>query len=459
MNLPFDIGYVRKKNSLNLFAWNEVENYGDKLGPAIFHLLSKKPIYIDARGLRLIFDQGDRRVIFCFLGTMAQLIYGPHKFIFWGFGTTPTKGPAHHGSKPIEKNLDIEFRALRGPLTRDCLIKAGYQVPENIPYGDPGLLAPYFFKRAHNIINDFCVIPHHSLYEQWRDKFSDLNVLDIKLDNYNNLQKLIDKITKYKVIFSSSLHVTILAESFGIPTIPIEPRLEFKFDDFYASCNKKMSYIKNASKDLDWDMLCKKAINNWQPISWDPEPFLGASPFDIDPNIKPSLVEHYKKLKSGDIGLKLAGGYISDAQKEKFSVLKEQKTNKILYSSTNVGGFKKWKIYDELSKNSIKIYEDGYEITESGYECYLTSPFIKLHNAIDEININIELQGKDGTTEVRLQDEKYETWNNLKTEKGQNNVHIKFWPVRRDMELRLVFFPLRGKVIIKKMEIISISMV
>ena len=150
-NYQYDIGYVKKNNSFNLFAWHEVDNFGDKLGPALFHLLSKKPTYIESRGLRLIFEYGTPRTIYCFLGTLAQLVYGPHKFVFWGFGTTPAKGPKHHGAKPIEKNLNIEFKALRGPLTHKYLINSGYSIPTGIPYGDPGLVTPYFFKRSFEL--------------------------------------------------------------------------------------------------------------------------------------------------------------------------------------------------------------------------------------------------------------------------------------------------------------------
>ena len=59
----WQIGYAQCKDALRLFAWHEVDNYGDRLGPALFHLLTGKPTYIEARGLELIFDQGPPRDI------------------------------------------------------------------------------------------------------------------------------------------------------------------------------------------------------------------------------------------------------------------------------------------------------------------------------------------------------------------------------------------------------------
>jgi len=81
------IGYA-SSCALRLFAWHEVDNFGDRLGPALFHQISQRPVCIEARGLHPTFD-GPRREIHCFLGTLAHVLEGPHRFVLWGFGTRP----------------------------------------------------------------------------------------------------------------------------------------------------------------------------------------------------------------------------------------------------------------------------------------------------------------------------------------------------------------------------------
>lgn len=295
--LIYDIGYDRKPNSISLFAWHECSNYGDKLGPALFHDIVGKPICIESRGLSLIFHEGEKRTIYCFLGTLAHHLYGPHHFVFWGIGMAPPEGPSHHGCKPMQEGLDIEFLTLRGPLTHQELLNRDYRVPSSIPYGEPALLVPYFYKPSGRKRNGYCLVPHHAHYDEWKARFPKENVINIGIDSYDKIQTLITELTSYRAIFSGSLHATILAESFGIPTKPVEPTLPFKFDDFYQSVDKKMDYVMNVPSGYDFRGLMKETIASWKPIRWDPEPWLAKSPFPLNPDMGPRLREHYCNLR------------------------------------------------------------------------------------------------------------------------------------------------------------------
>lgn len=289
------IGFQFSAGALRLFAWHEVNNFGDRLGPALFQQISQRYVYVEARGMRPTFD-GPAREIHCFLGTLAHLLQGPHHFVMWGFGTAPAEGPAHHGCAPIAEGLDLEVRALRGPLTRNLLVDAGYAVSDQIPYGDPGLLIPAFYKPSPLKVDDFCIVPHHSDYETWRWKFPGMNVINIKTPSYASLPGLIQEITKYRAIFTSSLHVTILAESFGIPVQPIAPKLPFKFDDFYAAVGKSMKYLPLPSGKVEWPLLVESAIQKWRPIRWNPELWLAAAPFPLRKAPMEALCRHYRDL-------------------------------------------------------------------------------------------------------------------------------------------------------------------
>jgi hypothetical protein len=293
---PMEIGYSARQNSLRLFAWHEVDNFGDRLGPALFHRISGRPIYIESRQLRPAFE-GPARQIHCFLGTLAQMLEGPHRFILWGFGTAPAAGPAHHGCRPMRQDLDLDIRALRGHLTRRVLEDAGYDIPSGVPLGDPGLLAPAFYERSPHQVDDFCLVPHHTDYDEWRWRFPGFNVIDIRTPNYDVLGPLILELTKYKVIFTSSLHVTILAEAFGIPVRPMAPKLPFKFDDFYSAVGKRPSCLSEASPDADWRALYEETLAEWQPADWDPRPWLDAAPFAIPAGLRTRLTSHYRALR------------------------------------------------------------------------------------------------------------------------------------------------------------------
>jgi len=297
--MGYDIGYKRKRNCISLFGWHEVSNFGDKLGPAMFYGIVKKPVCIEARGLALVFDEGPARTIYCFLGTFAHFLHGPHHFILWGPGMGPPNGPAHHGCKPIEKGLDIDFRALRGPLTREEMVKRGYDVSVDIPYGDPGLLLPYFYKPSTRKKGDYCLVPHHAHFTEWKSRFSEQRVIDVGIDSYDKIQSLVTELTSYDVIFSGCLHATIMAEAFGIPVKTVEPTLPFKFDDFYQSVNKKVDYILSAQFNIDFAALAKEVSSSWTPIHWDPKKFLASSPFPLNVEMIDQLSEHYSALRRG----------------------------------------------------------------------------------------------------------------------------------------------------------------
>lgn len=57
----------------------------------------------------------------------------------------------------------LDVRAVRGPLTREFLLKKGIACPEI--YGDPTLLFPLYFpefKKAAKSSRDYSIVPHFS---------------------------------------------------------------------------------------------------------------------------------------------------------------------------------------------------------------------------------------------------------------------------------------------------------
>jgi pyruvyltransferase len=132
-----------------------------------------------------------------------------------------------------------EIRAVRGPLTRDLVLRQGVECPEL--YGDPALLLPRVLKpRPAAERFRLGLIPH------WRDR-GDPNVrrlaeadgvrlIDVRLP----VDQVVNEIAACETVASTSLHGVIVAAAYGVPAawIEVSDRVEgggFKFRDFFAS--------------------------------------------------------------------------------------------------------------------------------------------------------------------------------------------------------------------------------
>ncbi len=130
------------------------------------------------------------------------------------------------------KRLDV--RAIRGPRTRDFLLKKGIDCPEI--YGDPAMLTAHLFPefKKEEPIYDYIIMP--AMSEQ--NLFSSYKNVVLPGDSWG---EKIKKITQSKLVISSSLHDIIVTESFGIPArllrmVWTEPLLQYQ--DYYESTGR-----------------------------------------------------------------------------------------------------------------------------------------------------------------------------------------------------------------------------
>lgn len=136
-------------------------------------------------------------------------------------------------------NSEADFRLVRGPITRKCILEAGGNCPEN--YGDPGLLLPLLCEESKKEY-DVGFIPHFLDYEKVKEQFPKEYVINIMDNNPLNVAK---KITKCRLIVSSSLHGIIAAHSYGIPAAwATSDILTAKFSD-----TKFLDYFESISTD------------------------------------------------------------------------------------------------------------------------------------------------------------------------------------------------------------------
>ena len=140
--------------------------------------------------------------------------------------------------KADHRNLDI--RAVRGPMTREVLLKLGHKCPE--VYGNPGILMPLIYQPDYNMVEkgkqEYAIIPQFSTENEVRKYFTDDMIISM---NTNDYKSVINKIVSCKKVYSSSLHGIILAEAYGVPAVffrGIHSNIDFKYKDYYASTGR-----------------------------------------------------------------------------------------------------------------------------------------------------------------------------------------------------------------------------
>lgn len=226
--------------NLLYFKGNE-KNVGDYLSKVIFNDLMKKKN-------KSFWSIKTKRI--SFIGSVIQFIGGDT--IVYGSGLMKKDSCLIVANKKL--NLDI--RAVRGPLTKKSLESVGYTVPD--VFGDPAILLPLFYQPREIEKRDYIVIPH------WK-----------KMENYNNYPVLspithdwknfIDVIASTKLVISASLHGIIIAETYGVPAIMLgdtEHSDIFKYIDYYKSTGRDSFPIaKNIEEALSMNL---PAIPNHQ---------------------------------------------------------------------------------------------------------------------------------------------------------------------------------------------------
>jgi pyruvyltransferase len=242
---------------------SDVSNWGDAINPWLISKFSDSKVTKNEKMPRLFA-----------IGSVLQ--HGvKDNDIIWGTGTL--------SSKRITPNLDLDIRAVRGPLTRDVLLKSGYKCPD--VYGDPAMLVKDFYNHTVEVTHDFGIIPHVSELEH-------PIILDI-LKRYNvkliNIRlghtEFIDELKSVSYVISSSLHGLIMADAYGIPNTKIDlPGTQWKgsnwkFADYFASVERPFAFGHTLTEGVDLNWLIKNSHFN-QSINIDLDPLRNAIDWD-----------------------------------------------------------------------------------------------------------------------------------------------------------------------------------
>lgn len=211
----------------------EKNNWGDILNPVLIQNISGKEPLLVTRCMYNAKNSPIYSVIGSILDGSAVNKFRRGSLIIWGTGFISNQGRLKVQPK--------EICAVRGPLTRELLLKQGYKCPE--VYGDPALLYPKYYKPDILKKYKLGIIPHyidkkHKFLNNFQNN-SDVLIIDIQ----SGIQNVVDQICNCQKIASSSLHGIIAADAYGIQStwIKFSDNVSgngFKFFDYFESVGR-----------------------------------------------------------------------------------------------------------------------------------------------------------------------------------------------------------------------------
>lgn len=269
LNCKYNIQRRIYSNSLQIVHY-QMRNWGDSINPIFSRFLSDRPIIsVDIEALHL-YPNNYSDVMYLGIGSIVH--HARKNIVIWGSGL----------QEPLTlKEKPMKICAVRGPMTRDALLKQGLECPE--AYGDPALLLPRFYpmpdkRKAYKLgivshIKDISS-PFFDTYK----KDEDVKFISMRSHGLG----LIDELSECEAIASTSLHGLVIADAYRIPALWIKasnniPGHDFKFYDYHASigANQEPALLLNGKQPTS------ELINRCQlrPIDVDLDALLALCPY------------------------------------------------------------------------------------------------------------------------------------------------------------------------------------
>lgn len=231
--------HIKAKNHrVNLFDYhleltkinrynNSRYNLGDYLGFVVASYM------LGCKGLSLDTWVKKRKHFKC-IG--SNILAGFQNATIWGSGLQYTCNHRPDRFLHYYPLCRLDIRAVRGPLTREIVMKWGQKCPE--VYGDPAILMPFVYQPKFEIKHDLLVIPQFVSETEFREKYPSFFMVSMNTDDYKSV---IDAIASSKKVITSSLHAVILSDAYGIPSVlyrGLHKRVDFKYLDYYYSTGR-----------------------------------------------------------------------------------------------------------------------------------------------------------------------------------------------------------------------------
>ena len=235
-------------------------NFGDMLTPIIIKAIS---------GMEAQFTDWQEPSKILSIGSILSIAQKGDTV--WGSGVL-------HPGQITSDTKDINFKMVRGPLTRDCLRHKGAEVPDFV--ADPAVLLPFIYD-VSTVIKDkeLAIFPHVCSFNEFSKKNT-----EIIIDVCQKPHLVLTKIAQCQAVVTESMHVMMLAEALDIPTVLIQTTTNhdydftWKFQDYYLSTNREFI----------------------QPVIWGPSGYLNYRQIQqkLDAWISPPKPDYAAMLKS-----------------------------------------------------------------------------------------------------------------------------------------------------------------
>lgn len=211
-------------------------NFGDELSPLVLQYVT---------GRRVQWAPAHKAQIIA-VGSILEYVNRrtDHQPWIWGTGLRAEPNPL---ALPQITATRERVLAVRGPLSREAL-----GLGQDLPIGDPGVLAPQLAKFTGVKKSGTLFIPHFRTWatEAGRSFLQKADHLGYKIANPSLRPiEMISLIARSDFVFSSSLHGVIVAHALGIPvqlvSIPTSGRNEpeFKYQDYFSSIGVGFSSV------------------------------------------------------------------------------------------------------------------------------------------------------------------------------------------------------------------------
>jgi pyruvyltransferase len=242
---------------LELVYWRPAQ--GDNFGDFLSHVVTTKVLADAGHFIGEGTSQPQRLLA---IGSILHLARdGDH---IWGSGVNGKIGEDRY------RFNRLHVHAVRGPRTREFLMKRGIPVPEI--YGDPALLVPKLLPGRFRPSGDlpFVVVPNLHDLALVR---SFPNVVSPMLP----WNLCVEQILRGQLVIASSLHGLITAEAFGLPARLLrlsERENLFKFEDYILGTGRpSIEFATSINEAIE--------MGGMPAIRFDAQPLLDAFPIDL----------------------------------------------------------------------------------------------------------------------------------------------------------------------------------
>ena len=243
-------------------------NFGDELSPLILsHVTNKSVEYADPRSCEVI-AIGSLLDKFS-LNRISQILqyqrWLPSPLQVWGSGFMLPETRMKRGG--------LNVHAVRGPLSQKQL-PTQFRTTQ-IPFGDPGIFANELLDKTPSKQWSVGILPHYVDREDpLLKKLLTENPSFHTINIWAHPLKVLAEIASCEVLFSSSLHGLIAADSLGVPNrwLQLSNKVggrDFKFRDYCAGVGKEAHQPLTLEQDPITPNIIQETGANFQPLDLD----------------------------------------------------------------------------------------------------------------------------------------------------------------------------------------------